>query len=401
MLGSKCIAAVVAGLAFAVCAAPGGAQVSEKPVLKEPLAAGKKRDSRLEIVHRFETVMPVGVAVTKTGRIFVSYPRWDDVGDHTLAEIVNGKEVPYPQAGEFQNGHKTDPRQNLVSLQGLRLDSRGCLWVLDTGTLALKPVTPFTPKLVCIDTNTNKVEKIILLPTEIAGEGTYLNDLRIDERRGAGEGIAYITDSGESSGSGIICVDLKTNEAWRRLQNHPSVVSDKNFVGKPEGGALYQRPKPGVKLPVRIGSDGIALSPDGEYLYYTPLSSRHLYRVKTAALVDTNVPEEDVRKQVEDLGNVGVADGLEADTRGYIYLTDWEKRAVTRFEPGGKVTTVLQDDRLLWLDTLDLTADGTMYAISNQLQRQPAYNEGKERRKLPYLLVRFKTDAKPVELTKP
>ncbi|MBC8141321.1 MAG: yellow, partial [Armatimonadetes bacterium] len=332
---------------------PAFAQAPQKPVLKEPFAAGGRRDPRVEIVHRFTGIMPVGVAVTKTGRVFATYPRWADVGAVTLAEIVNGKEVPYPLGGEFQSGHKTDPGENLVSLQGLRLDSKDRLWVLDTGTLQMKPVTPFTPKLVCINTTTNAVEKIILLPKEIAPEGTYLNDLRIDEKRGTGEGIAYITDSGETSGNGIICVDLKTNEAWRRLKNHPSVLAEPGFVGKPETGALYKRPKPGVKQPVKIGSDGIAISPSGDYLYYKPLASRRLYRVPTAALVDTNIPDDDVATKVENLGVVGVTDGMEEDTRGRIYLTDWERRAITRRETTGKMTTVVQDDRLLWLDTLD------------------------------------------------
>ena len=139
--------------------------------------------------------------------------------------------------------------------------------MLDTGTVEMKPVAPFSPKLVCIDTKTNAVTKTILLPRSVAPEGTYINDLRIDGRRGEGEGIAYIADSGVTLPNGIICVDLKSGKSLRRLAGHPSTQADPQFVGKPETGPLYLRPKPGEKSPVRLGSDGIAISPDSEFLY--------------------------------------------------------------------------------------------------------------------------------------
>ena len=187
-----------------------------KPALAEPLAAGMVRSPKVELLYRFETIMPVGIAVNSEGRRFVSYPRWTDKGDWTLAEIKDGKEVPYPTAGNFQKGHKVDPKNNLVSLQGIAIDAKDRLWVLDTGTVEMKPVAPFSPKLVCIDTKTNAILKTILLPASVAPEGTYINDLRIDGRRGEGDGIAYITDSGETSPDGILCVDLKSGKAWQK-----------------------------------------------------------------------------------------------------------------------------------------------------------------------------------------
>ena len=370
------------------------------PASVEPIAVGPKHIApALEIVHRFFGTMPVGVAVTSDNRIFISYPRWTDKGPVTLAELKNGVEVPYPAGGAFQLGNKKDPAHNLVSLQGLIVDSKDRLWVLDTGTVDMKPVDPFSPKLVCINTKTNKIVKIIAFPLAVAPRSTYLNDLRIDLRRGEGEGIAYITDSGERSTNGLICVDLKTGKAWRRLAGQPSVQASGDVVGMPEGEPLLKRPKPGVTQKLRMGVDGVAISPNGDYLYYTPLLSRHLYRIKTDALVDEGVSDEAVNKQVEDLGEKGVADGLGEDTLGRIYITDWEKRAITRRTPDGKMETVVQDDRLLWPDTLALARDGYLYLLSDQLHRQPTYHYGKDLRKPPYLLVRIKLpDAKPVEL---
>ncbi|GAB4461880.1 MAG: hypothetical protein OHK0029_27830 [Armatimonadaceae bacterium] len=49
--------------------------------------------------------------------------------------------------------------------------------------------------------------------------------------------------------------------------------------------------------------------------------------------------------------------------------------------------------------SLGLAPDGYLYVISNQLHRQPQYNNGTDLREKPYLLWRLKTDAKPVRRT--
>src|SRR4051794_16105866 len=40
--------------------------------------------------------MPTGVAVALSGRIFVNFPRWGDPVEFTVAEIKDGKPVPFP-----------------------------------------------------------------------------------------------------------------------------------------------------------------------------------------------------------------------------------------------------------------------------------------------------------------
>ena len=239
--------------------------------------------AKLEIVHTFKEQMPVGVAVTSDGRMFVSYPRWEDQIAFTLAELKNGKEVPYPQSGNYQQGNKFDPQTNLVSLQGLRLDAQDRLWVLDTGTVNMKPVQPFSPKIICYNTKTGKTDLTFHVPADVAPEGTYMNDLRIDLSRGD-KGTIFITDSGEKPG--ILVFDIAKQKVTRRLAGHPSVMPEEKFVGFPEGRALFKRPNPENKEYLKLGSDGIAISPDGKTLYYTPLSSRHLYSASCDTLAD-------------------------------------------------------------------------------------------------------------------
>jgi sugar lactone lactonase YvrE len=361
-----------------------------------PRAMGRGADD-LEIVHRFTGQMPVGVAVTATGRAFVSYPRWEDKLEYTLAVLENGREVPFPRDGAYQKGNENDPANNLVSLQGLIVDGRDRLWVLDTGTVNMEPVQPFTPKLICFNARTGAKEWEHKFSAREVPPGGYLNDLRIDLTRGA-EGFVYITDSGKSPG--IVVVDVANHRAWRRLTNHPTTKAEPGFVGFVEGRALYKDTPDQPPQHVSIGSDGIAISPDGKRLYYTPLASRKLYSVSTDALADPKRSDRDTANTVVDHGGKGAADGMGEDQSGNVYTTNWEQNAVLRRLPDGTFETVVADPRLLWPDTIDLAPDGYLYVISNQLHRQGGYNNGRDLRVKPYLLTRIKTNARSVRRVK-
>ena len=53
---------------------------------------------RIEQVATFDGAMPTGVTVAPNGRIFVNFPQWGDNAPFTVAELVDGKAVPYPDA---------------------------------------------------------------------------------------------------------------------------------------------------------------------------------------------------------------------------------------------------------------------------------------------------------------
>lgn len=50
----------------------------------------------LEPVAYFNGAMPTGVTVSQKGRIFVNFPKWGDDVSFTVAEILDGKTVAYP-----------------------------------------------------------------------------------------------------------------------------------------------------------------------------------------------------------------------------------------------------------------------------------------------------------------
>ncbi|ERN39799.1 gluconolactonase [Rubidibacter lacunae KORDI 51-2] len=350
----------------------------------------------LELVYRFERNMPTGVAVSQGRRVFVNFPRWGDIVPYTVAEIRGDDLVPFPNAALNEPAPEA-PERTLLSVQSVVVDPLDRLWLLDTGSIEFQPTSPGGPKLICVDLTTNEILQTIVFPPEVALPTTYLNDVRFDLRRGRA-GLAFVTDSSLSGPNAIIVVDLATGRSWRRLNDHPSTKAIPDFLAFVEAQPFQNRSPEGETSSVSIGADGIAISADGERLFYSPLSSRRLYGVSIDALADESLSADDVAATVEDLGPKGVADGLESDTQNRIYITDLEHNAIRRRSPDGTFETLVHDPRVLWPDTLELATDGYLYFTVNQLHRQAGFNGGADLREFPFSLLRLRVDAEPVLL---
>jgi len=353
---------------------------------------------QLEVVALFTGPMPTGVTVAGDGRIFVNFPKWGDPVPYTVAEVKDGKTVPYPDAAINHYAQGDNQADKLVSVQSVVVDPTGRrLWILDTGSIGFGPVAPGGPKLVAVDLATNQVTKKILFPSDVALPTSYVNDVRFDLHRGA-EGMAFITDSTSNGPNGIIVVDLASGKSWRRLQDHPSTKPDAAFVPVVEGEILAIRLAAQPPQRFSVGSDGIAISEDGKTLYYCPLTSRHLYSVSVDQLVDRNRSDAEVAETVKDLGEKGGAgDGLESDAQGRVYLSDYEHDAIRRRSGQGEIETLVHDPRVLWPDTLSLAADGYLYFTANQVERQGVFHSGRDLRQKPYVLFRVKVDGRRIQ----
>jgi sugar lactone lactonase YvrE len=351
---------------------------------------------QIESVFEFHDDMPTGVSVAADGRIFVNFPRWGDDVPFTVGEIRNGKVVPYPDAAinTFDPKH---PGQTLGSVQSIVVDAANRLWILDTAAPKFSTPVPGGAKLVAVDLSTNKVVKTIVLSPDTVLPTTYINDVRFDLRKGK-SGMAFITDSSVSGPGAIIVVDLATGESWRKLSGDASTSPDPAFIPVVEGERLAVREKGKAPAPFNVASDGIALSADGATLYYCPLSSRHLYSVPTALLLDRHASDAAVAKAVVDLGEKGSSDGLEADDKGRVYAGDYERNSIRQRQVDGEWVTIAHDPRILWPDTLSVATDGYLYFTANQLHRQAQFHEGRDLRQKPYSLFRVKIDAGPVLL---
>lgn len=236
--------------------------------------------------------------------------------------------------------------------------------MLDTAAPGFTGPQPGGVKLVAIDLATNRVIKTVTFPAEVILPSTYANDVRFDFRVGQ-EGVAYVTDSSAQGPSGIIVLDLATGHAVRRLGGDRSTLPDPNFRPVVEGRPVMIRTPAGEVSPWRVAADGIALSADGQTLYFSPLSSRHLFSVPTRLLRDPDVSEATLSAAVIDLGEKGASDGLEADADSAIYAGDYELNGIRRRLPDGHWETLAYDPRLLWPDSLSIGQDGYLYFTVN------------------------------------
>ena len=202
--------------------APSPAELPDRRPIGEP-----------EVVATFPELMLTGVTVSEDGRVFVNFPRWEEGVPTTVAEVVDGEVVPYPDA-ETNQLDESAPLEHFISVQSVVIGPDGRLWVLDTGR-PLFQTPPLGPKLVAVDLETNEVVQTISFADSPAIlDTTYLNDVRFDLRKGEA-GLAFITDSSSSGPNAIIVVDLASGEAWRQLEGHPSVQAKPNFLPIVEG----------------------------------------------------------------------------------------------------------------------------------------------------------------------
>lgn len=350
----------------------------------------------IEPVFEFYGAMPTGVTVSRAGRIFVNYPRWGDPVPFTVGEIRGDQVLPYPNQ-EINTFDPARPAETLSSVQSVVVDAKNRLWILDTGSPNFASPLSGGTKLVAIDLATNQVVRTIVFSPETVLPTTYVNDVRFDLRKGK-SGVAYVTDSSASGPGGIIVVDLDSGQNWRRLSGDHSTAADPSFVPVVEGEWLAVREQGKTPVPLKIASDGIAISSDGATLYFCALSTRHLYAVPTSLLLDRSASDAAIAKAVVDLGEKGASDGLESDDKGRVYAGDYEHDSIRLRQTSGEWITIAHDPRILWPDTLSVAADGYLYFIANQLHRQAQFHGGADLREKPYTLFRVKIDAGPVLL---
>lgn len=336
--------------------------------------------SLLEEVFADSTYQLTGVAVTADGRVFTNYPYWLDKHSYSVVEVKDGKPVPYPDEvwNSFKKGE--DGQNKFVCVQAVVADDKGFLWVVDAAGIGLGKVYRKSNKLVKINLATNKIERIYRFPESVAGEDSYINDIRVDNSNG----YAYMTSS---SNGGIVVVNINTGASRFVLHGTSSVLSDSAYHFKQNGKELQKADGTVVK----VNSDGIALSPDKTWLYYKPLTDDKLYRISTRLLRDFNIPEKAIADSVQDLGHFVTSDGMEFDNAGNLYLGDLERYSIVKITPDGKMHTLITDtSRLVWPDSYSISNDGYLYISTSQIQQMPWFNNNRNLTRYPYYIYRLK-----------
>ncbi|MBC8083390.1 MAG: gluconolactonase, partial [Hymenobacter sp.] len=218
-------------------------------------AAAQNGEVPLLEVAEFGRHQPIGVAVSGQGRIFVTFPKRPVDYDYGLAEIVDGKRRPYPNA-EWNQWDSTRAAGRFVNVQALFVDQTDALWVLDPANPADEAPLIAGIKLLKINLTTNRVERTYRFE-DLPRERTGLNDVRVDTR----QQVAYLSDPKLAA---LVVLDLRTGKSRVLLQGHKSTAAAPGFVLRIDGREVKDK----TGKPFSANVNGIALTPDYAYLYY-------------------------------------------------------------------------------------------------------------------------------------
>jgi sugar lactone lactonase YvrE len=263
--------------------------------------------------------------------------------------------------------NKAGDLKMLQSVLGYEIDEQNRMWLLDQGKIAYSPSPEGSQKLVIWDLNTNSLIDSVKIPNEIAPYRTsLLNDLVVDNKNS----FVYITDSGNGWPDhpvvgGIIIYNMKTKAFRRVLDQHFSTQDFPGFKFSIMGEPVYK------DKPLKIGSDGIALSADRSALYYCPVTGRNLYAINTKLLRNFNMSLEDIDKSVQAIGSKGTnTDGMHADNKGNVFYTMLEGQGVGFYTPMSKgFHNFVADDRMLWVDGVAFDQKGSIIFNNNRLHQ--------------------------------
>nr|CAG4709020.1 unnamed protein product [Naegleria fowleri] len=348
----------------------------------------------------YKNVMLAGVKVDAQGNLYVSMPRWkSDKIPATLAKIsLSSSSNEPPLLEPFPSWEWNDVNNATFGLQsvlGFEIDGQQRMWILDQGKVAGKKAAESSIKLVVWDLVKNQlIAKYHFTEEEASPTNSFLNDLVIDTQ----QNIAYISDSGipidnpQNDPSihaqpGILVIDIDTMKVKRWFDGLPQVQVD-------ESAWLYvNRKKCLEKSPMKTGVDGIALSCDGNRLYWTPLSSRMLYGIDANLLIMYPANTSLVNNRIINFGNkISASDGFAVSSDSVLYMTAIENSTIYEVDEEGLADVIVGktkltdytlnkfmrnslsnrsltelDNEFVWPDTIGIGNDGYMYFVTNNL----------------------------------
>lgn len=118
--------------------------------------------------------------------------------------------------------------------------------------------------------------------------------------------------------------------------------------------------------------DGIAVSPDGRWVYYQAISEHTLYRVPVDVLIR---PGLNHAGSVERVGRAPVTDGMIFDDEGNLYFSALEENAIIYRTPEGEFVTLANDPSIKWPDSFAIhRPSDTLYFTTAQIHLTPDFS---------------------------
>jgi hypothetical protein len=204
--------------------------------------------------------------------------------------------------------------------------------------------------------------------------GSYVDDVRFH-----GD-FAYSTDGGQP---GVIVVNLKTGAKRRVLENIPATTASADRPIVVDGETL----KGPDGQPLRVHTDPMEVSPDGTWFYFGTLEGPWS-QIETRWLDDFSASAETIASKVEPWADIPPTGGTAMDANGDFYFSDLATNSVKRRTADGKITTLVQDKRLHWVDALEIDDQHRLWLPVPQLDRAAIFHGGKSQIEWPIRLFR-------------
>lgn len=336
--------------------------------------------SHLELVGYSNEHMLNNAAVSATGRIFTSFPRWLGQPTPGVGEVgPDGIIRPYPGNEWNDADPSASPATRFVCIHSIHIDRFDRLWIIDEGKPFFDDVNSVDcrPKLVCFDLESNAPAHVYVLDESAAPPGAKLGHLRANQRH------AFVTDPHLGA---LIVLDLQTGCARRVLDGHPLTAADPTIVPMVDGKPLLAHGKPLV-----VHVDLLELSADGRHLYFSALFGPTLYRVPVDVVTDEALGDDAISIHVEKVAEIPPVSGIMEGPDGSLYLSALADRSVLRLRPGSHLPECFVRD-----DTLDSPNEGSigpdhfLYVPASQANLLPAFHDGESKLRPPYCIYRVR-----------
>ncbi len=337
-----------------------------------------------------------GIHLASSGMAFVSTPRLITADAPATLSLLDtnvtsgpARLTAFPSAEA--NAVAGAAALHLRNVLGFYVDrTNGWIWALDQGYAAGEAeAPPGGQKVMIYDGQSGRLVARVGLDELADRKGSFLNDIVVDEKRR----VAYISDSGLRSApdnlAGLIVVDLDAEQSRRVLHRHPSVLPEPGVNVVSHGAEVWPQ------KPLKLGVNGIALSPDGETLYWTVTTGHLAHSVPTRVLRDPHAAPGTIEAAIRELGDIGGnTDGIVVSADGSLYMTDVTRNGIVRYDPSKKTMELAASHpQIYWPDTPTMAPDGTLLFTSSNLHQHfaGAVKAGEER----YEIWRLALKSKP------
>jgi len=315
----------------------------------------------------------------KNTTVYLTVPRWLTGVPSTLnvirnvdlsddSTLKNPVLAPWP-TWEMQALHTTTGNcDTLQYVQSMEIDANGLMWVIDSGRMNVFEANASLhdntcpPKILIFDTATGEqVDKPYVIPPTVSDyDQSLLNDIVVDTKAN----VAYISSV---LGTGDIFMYNRTSrESYRFYEK--SMNANPSFQWQFEH-KYYMNP-----VWAGAAEDGIALTPDGKWLYYSPLTSPNFWRVRTSDLwTKKSGAAAGVGASIEGpFPKSSTSDGMTFGCDGTLIYGGLTTASVYTFDVSGlpnydgEKLLVQNETGMNWVDTFAWGPDASIWFTVNQ-----------------------------------